>query len=330
MIRARVAALTLAIPALLFAGCSSDDETSSGDTTTTAAAAEGTPSTSASTGATTTNTAPPMTLPFAGELDESGDQTAPVGTNGIVVADDGSLWIADGEGSQIIQVDTATGDIVNRWPTPDGSWPDDLAFDPDGRLFWTGFESGQIGRIDPSSGDHVIVAEVPPGANPITFTEDGRLLVGLAVTADGLYEIDPEGVTDPVQIVAELGNVNGFDVAADGYLYGPRATGEVVRIDTATGEVLDTIASDMGFSGAVREATDGSLVVLSATPTPTLWSVDIETGEKTAIAALDTQLVDNVAVGDDGSFYVTTFNRPAVIVVAPDGTTTELPIGTAS
>jgi streptogramin lyase len=313
---------------LPLAACSSDDE---GGASSGTSASDIGPTTTATdpTGTDPTGTAgaeSPLTYPSAGTADESGDQTPPVGTNGVVLGPEGTLWIADGEGNQLIEVDTESGEILARFPAPEGAWPDDLAFDADGLLYWTGFESGQIGRIDPAAGEHVLFSEVPPGANPITFTDDGRLLVGLAVTTDGLYEIDPE-TGEATQLAAEVGNVNGFDVAADGYLYGPAATGEVVRIDTTTGEVVDTVAEGIGFSGAVREGPDGALYVLVAAPSPTVRRLVIDTGELTDVAPLDTQLVDNMAVTDDGTLYVTTFNRPAVIVVAPDGTTTELTLG---
>ena len=36
-------------------------------------------------------------------------------------------------------------------------------------------------------------------------------------------------------------------MAADGYLYGPRANGQIVRIDWEAGVVTDVIASGLGF-----------------------------------------------------------------------------------
>lgn len=323
-------ALSIAVICVLpLAACSSDDEDSATSTDTSdqrTATTDAAGPAGGSDTATSAGLAPPLTYPAAGAADESGDQTPPVGTNGIVLGPDGTLWIADGEGNQLIEVDAESGEVLARYPAPEGAWPDDLAFDADDLLYWTGFESGQIGRIDPASGEHVLFSEVPPGANPITFTDDGRLLVGLAVTADGLYEIDVE-TGEATQLAAEVGNVNGFDVAADGFLYGPAATGEVVRIDTATGDVVDTVADGIGFSGAVREGPDGALYVLVAAPEPAVRRLDLESGELTDVAALDTQLVDNLAVTDDGTLYVTTFNRAAVIVVAPDGTTSELALG---
>src|SRR5262245_47299810 len=102
-------ALTLAA-----GSCSSGDESS--DTATTSAP-EGTTSTAA----------PGPSLPAAPAADESGHQTAPIGTNGINVDADGHLWIADGGGDQVVEVDPGTGEILARYPSQPGATPDDIA-----------------------------------------------------------------------------------------------------------------------------------------------------------------------------------------------------------
>jgi sugar lactone lactonase YvrE len=329
--RRPAAALAVALLVLGTAACSSDDDASD-DASTDDTSADGS-STTAAPGS-TSSTLPLPSLPAAPAAADATDQTPPSGSNGIAIDDDGMLWIADGTGNQVIQVDPAEGAIVSRWPAPDGAWPDDVAIDDAGRVFWTGFQSGEVGRIDPSTGEHVIVAEVAPNANPITFTDDGRLFVGLAVTADGLYEVDPVGRDAPRLLNDELGNVNGFDVAMDGMLYGPRANGEIVRIDWEAGTVLDVVADGFGIPVAVKEGPDGYLYVLSNTPSPTISRVDVATGEVTEVAALTLpgSLADNFAIDREGTFYVTTFDQPTLVVVSTgqDGTvSTELPLGTA-
>jgi sugar lactone lactonase YvrE len=143
-----------------------------------------------------------------------------------------------------------------------------------------------------------------------------------------LYELDPTGAVEPRLLSEGLGNVNGFDFATDGFLYGPRANGEIVRIDWEAGVVTDVIASGLGLPVAVREGPDGALYVLSAVPSPpTIHRVDIASGDVSEVATLESQLVDTFAIGDDGTFYVTAFDRPALIVVPPEGEPTEITIG---
>jgi hypothetical protein len=150
-------------------------------------------------------------------------------------------------------------------------------------------------------------------------------------------------------MAAEVGNVNGFDVGADLYIYGPRATGEVVQLDSESGAEISVLVEGMGFGSAVRQAPDGALYLLSTNPTPRLTRIELsdgQAGETSEVAAIETQIADNFAIWapvttEDATsttvedapaaaftFYVTTFNRPWVVVVAPDGTQSEIPIGT--
>jgi len=43
----------------------------------------------------------------------------------------------------------------------------------------------------------VTVAQQLSGANPITFSRDGRLFVARDFFGKGLYELDPDGVKSP-------------------------------------------------------------------------------------------------------------------------------------
>jgi hypothetical protein len=59
------------------------------------------------------------------------------------------------------------------------------------------------------------------GANPITFSDDGRLFVARDFMGTGLYELDPNGVKPPRPIDEKLVNLNAYDFGPDGRLYGP-------------------------------------------------------------------------------------------------------------
>jgi hypothetical protein len=54
-----------------------------------------------------------------------------------------------------------------------------------------------VGRIDPTTHENVVIAELPKGAKSIAFSADGRLFVGLVILKSGLYEVDPEGTRSP-------------------------------------------------------------------------------------------------------------------------------------
>jgi sugar lactone lactonase YvrE len=316
--RSRRSPALLAALALLLApaaACSDDDPDATGSTSTAPSSTETTE--------TTETTAPPLA-----PLD---DQAPPAGANGIRVDADGTLWIADLEGGQIVAVDPATGALVARLGADAGvTTPDDLALDPDGRLWWTEFPAGAIGRIDdPTAPDATseVVAEIGSGANPIAVDDEGRVFAGRAIQGTGIYELDPSDAAEPREVVADPGVINGFDVGPDGRVYAPVSdTGEVVAVDPASG-AIEVVATGIALPVSVRWAPEGDLVVLSGAPA-TVTRVDPATGTAEPWATAATAVGDNMAFGPDGTLYVTGFDQPTVSAIAPDATVTEIALGT--
>lgn len=247
------------------------------------------------------------------------DQTSPKGTNG-VAWDGRRLWVADLAGGEILVVDPRTGAIEGRFGAAQGvTKPDDLAIGPDGAVYWTGFEDGIVGRLGPD-GTSTTIAQVGPGANPIAFSPDGSLYVGRAVTADGLFRIDPRGDATPVTVAESVGNVNAFAFGPDGALYGPSfqaQKGSLVRIDPQTGQVT-TVVDVPGFPSAVKFGVDGRAYVLSSAPVGVV-AVDLATRQVTPYATPSTPAVDNIASDGDGSFVVSSFTGPRLSVIPPAG-----------
>jgi hypothetical protein len=69
-----------------------------------------------------------------------------------------------------------------------------------------------VGRGGPG-GTAATVAQLPPGAGAITFSDDGRLFVAVSFPgqADALYEVGPGSTSLPRPIAENLGRLNSMD-----------------------------------------------------------------------------------------------------------------------
>jgi sugar lactone lactonase YvrE len=239
------------------------------------------------------------------------------GANGTYFGPDGLLYIASFIGGDILVMDPNSGRLVrtiNLLPELDG--PDDLTFGPDGSLYWTSISTGKVGVMAPD-GTQSLVAQLPPGANPITFSDDGRLFVALDFLGDGLYEIYLDGVTPPRLILDDLGWLNAFDFGPDGYLYGPIYTqGKVVKIDVDTGDSW-VVADGFALPVAVKFDTYGRLHML-AQGTGDVVRMNPDGSDQQVIARLVPGL-DNLAFDSRGRLFVTHAEEGSVYRILPNG-----------
>ena len=313
----------VALAAMLLAGCGDND--AAGDTTTTTSEAassstepppttERTPESSTTT--TTTTTEAPAPEPLA-------DQTPPVDLNGIEVDGD-TIWAASIDAEQVIQLDRTTGAILARVATGT-SGPDDVTVGPDGATYWTGFTDGSVGRI--VDGVSTTINNVGAGANPLGFTPDGELIVGRAVTADGVFRVPLDG-SEPVPLAETVGDMNAFVVEADrviGPVGGVVGPGGVSAVDLATGVVTE-LASDFDVPVTASDTDpDGVLHLLSFTGE--VWRFDESTASIEIAHTLPAGVYDNLSFADDGTLYVAHFTEPVITVVALDGTISTLAVG---
>jgi sugar lactone lactonase YvrE len=199
-------------------------------------------------------------------------------------------------------------------------------------MYWTDIMVGEVGRRAP---DGTVTKQfVAPGVNPITFSPDGRLLVGLCFAGDGLYELDPELIAPPRPIVVAseenpfpLGFFNAFAFGPDGRLYGPLYAADMfISFDVDSCEAssnpwneCDVRVLASGFLTPVAAKFDahGVLHVLDQW-TGELFTVDLETGERTLVAELG-QGLDNLAFAADGRLYVTNADDGSVVEVLAGG-----------
>lgn len=239
------------------------------------------------------------------------------GANGINFGPDGNLYIASWAGGYITVMDPDSGKILQRiYPEQGMDGPDDLMFGPDGSLYWTSLVPGKVGRMAPD-GTQSLAAQLPPGVNPITFSEDGRLFVGLGFFGDGLYEVYLDGVTQPRLVRQGVAGINGFDFGPDGYLYAPiPGQHKIVRIDVDTGEMWDVVGG-LNLPAAVKFDANGRLYVVDQ-PAGEVVRIDLASGERVVVAQLSPGL-DNMAFDEEGRLFVSNADDGSVVEVLPNG-----------
>ena len=248
------------------------------------------------------------------------------GVNGIHFGPDGYLYAASVIGSDISVVDTETKTILKRYGPEQGVFgPDDVAFNDKGEFYWTTILTGEVAGFN-SQGEKVIAANLGPGVNPITFSDDGRLFVAQCFYDDGLFEVDPQGIEQPRSIKEELGpycGLNGMDWGPDGRLYGPRwFENEVVSLDVDTGE-MRLEAKGLNVPAAVKFDSNGVLHILDTADGKVLKIVD---GKLATVANLLTGL-DNFAFNDKDEIFVSSYADGSILKINGDEIEEILPGG---
>jgi sugar lactone lactonase YvrE len=251
------------------------------------------------------------------------------GVHGLAFGPDSKLYAGDIMGASVYRVNVETGAARVEIPAPMGM-ADDVAFAPVGTPFagtmvWTGVGTGKLYARAPG-GKPRVIADKLPSVNTVGFAPDGRLFVTQTGPANKtLWQVDLSGALAPKQIWDGTGGLNGFVIAADGYLYGPQADlGTVIRLDLATMETK-VLADGFQWPTAVEMDSKGALYVLDFNA-GTVSRVNTETGEKSVLVTIEPGL-DNMAMGPVGSahtdkLYISSIGRNGIFEL--DTTTNKL------
>ena len=299
--------------------CSSDGSDNTADSVETAA-----PTT---VGGTTPETVPEQTTPATDAPTATEAPPEPVAriaagaeigaANGIFFDGQDRLWVAS-VGGGIFVVDPDSGETIEHYPG-NGATADDLTVAADGMVYFTDIIAGQVGIIDPDGTLREERLEVGPGANSITFSDDGRLFVGADFLGDGLYEVDTTGATPPRVVTPDPGWLNGMDFGPDDLIYAPRWTeGTIVRVDPETGALTTIADNSESVYSAVKFDPDGVLHAVEALPAHVV-EIDIATGEQTILATLE-GTNDNLAFDSTGRLFVSSSQNGSIHEILDDGT----------
>ena len=215
------------------------------------------------------------------------------GVHGIRMSPRGELFAGSVAGQSLYSVNPKTGQWRQVIGPPQGM-ADDLAFGPDGSLYWTAISQGIV-YVQRPGGQPQVLANIP-SVNSIAFSRDGKRLYAAQVFGgDDLFELDPTGKTPPRRIREKMGGFNSFTVGPDGKLYGPLwFKGQVVRVDPESGEVT-VIAEGLKTPAAVKMDQAGNLYALD-TATGELLAIGRD-GKKSRVAQLSPALDNFEIVG---------------------------------
>ncbi len=239
-------------------------------------------------------------------------------TNGVRIGPNGDLYVASDLGRNISVVNPRSGKIIDQiGPERGVESPDDLAFGPDGSLYWTAFLTGEVARLRPD-GVTETVAQLAPGVNSIAFSPDGRLFVTRVFLGDELYELDPDGIDPPRLVASGLGGLNGMDFGPDGNLYGPLwFAHSVARVDVNTGAVTPVLTG-LQVPSALKFDDNGTMYVVDQKAGQIL-TYDLNSGDRRVFADLGAEGADNLAIDHRSHVFVTNAHDGWLREVFPNG-----------
>ncbi len=205
-----------------------------------------------------------------GRVDANGNAelfvSLPAGSigNGIRVAGDGALLVADYSGHAVLRVDPATR-AVSVFARLDGAHqPNDIAQAPDGTLYasdpdWANPDNGQLWRID-RDGRASLLETGMGTTNGIEVSPDGRrLYVNESVQRTvWVYDRGDDGALSSKRLLIRFDDhgMDGMRCDADGNLYIARYGAGVVAIVSPAGQLLREVPlrgrkpTNVAFGGA--------------------------------------------------------------------------------
>ncbi|HSJ58556.1 MAG TPA: lyase [Anaerolineae bacterium] len=209
---------------------------------------------------------------------------------------------------------------VEEFAVPAGSHPHDVAPAPDGTVWYTAQRSGELGRLDPSTGEtHHI--DLGPGSAPhgVIVGPDGAPWI----TDSGLnaiVRVDPETEEVDVYPLPEShpnANLNTATFGSSGILWFTGQSGVYGRLDPETGEVEAFDAPRGPGPYGITTAPDGTVYYASLAGSH-IARVDVETGEATVIEPpTPSQGARRVWADSLGRIWVSEWNAGQVAVYDP-------------
>ena len=227
------------------------------------------------------------------------------GTNGIRVAADGSVWIAQVQGNRLSAWSPSSGELRTVAGSRGGlPGPDDVAFGRDGTAYVTQPHAHRVSAVGPGGDIRVLLDDVPE-ANGVTVAPDGRLFVDECRPDGHLLEVGTDAAGRCRVIRGGIGMANALEMGPDGRLFLPEILSDrVLAVDPDTAE--SAVALDgVLVPSAVKFDQDGHLVVAESA-TGRLLCVNAEHGGRDVLASTEPG-IDNFSFDGRGGVFVSNF-----------------------
>jgi virginiamycin B lyase len=175
---------------------------------------------------------------------------------------------------------------LQEYPVPRGSGPHDVAPAPDGAVWYTAQRSGELGRLDPATGEtHHI--KLPPGSAPhgVIVGPDGAAWVTNGGRQNAIVRVDPvteEVSSFPLPRGREGANLNTATFDKRGVLWFTGQGGVYGRLDPAVGQVEVFDAPRGAGPYGISTAPDGTVYYASLAGNY-IARIDLDTGAATVL-----------------------------------------------
>jgi virginiamycin B lyase len=216
--------------------------------------------------------------------------------------------------------ETGTGREAQEYPVPRGSHPHDVAPAPDGTVWYTAQASGELGRLDPETGEtrHIPlgVGSAPHGV--IVGPDDAAWVTDSGLNA--IVRVDPEteAVTVyPLPAGAGRANLNTAAFDGAGILWFTGQNGIYGRLDPETGD-MEVFDAPRGRGPYGITATPDGDIYYASLAGSYVGQVDTESGEVTILEPpTPNQGARRVWADSSGRIWVSEWNSGNVSVYDP-------------
>ena len=166
------------------------------------------------------------------------------------------LFLVD-NGTQVIALDIETGEMTDNWPAPPGDRVlNDLAIDPEGRLWVSDSRMGQVLRLEDGVWSVLLAGSEFASANGIEYV-DGWIYVVCSGSVGNLIRIDPDTLETQIIFTGE-GSLDGVVTDGRGGLLLSDIPGRLLHWSQAAGlTVLDDFADEEIMINSIGSTPDG-------------------------------------------------------------------------